>query len=86
MMPRLHDGDLVLIDITDTNIKSNKVYVIRERDDIRVKRLELRYDDALVIKSDNQSPEYSDQVVPKEYTDSIEVVGRVVHLVSGGGF
>lgn len=86
MMPRLHDDDKILVKTTCTNVKNNKVYAILYADELRVKRLELRYDGALLIKSDNPAPEYSDQVIPAQDIENIKIVGRVVHLVSGGGF
>ncbi len=86
MLPRLHDSDLILVDTHCTDIQSSKIYAIRYATELRVKRLEHRYDGALIIKSDNQSPEYSDEIVPAEDVENIEVVGRVVRLVSGGGF
>lgn len=86
MMPRLYDGDQILIKTTCTNIKNGKVYAFRYGNELKVKRLETRYDWALIINSDNPSPEYKQEIIPKSDLESIQIAGRVIKIVSGGGF
>ncbi len=86
MQPRLHNGDKVLVDTACTEIKDGKIYALSYGNQLKIKRLEMRYDEAMLIHSDNPSPEYTTEVVPPADLEHIKIVGRVVHLVAGGGF
>lgn len=83
MEPRIQDGDLLLINLKEREVKNGKVYAIRESSGDRVKRLFMRYDGALRIVSDNPSPEFVEEVVPANKLAHVDIIGRVVWI--GGG-
>jgi len=78
MYPNIKNGDVVMYDTTDTGpIISGKIYVVHYGDEGGlVKRLFVEPDQSIIIRSDNQSPEYSDRRVVAGSSDLI-VHGRV---------
>lgn len=83
MEPGIQDGDSLLVDLGQTDVVDGRVYVIRYRDELRVKRLFTRYDGALILRSDNHS-KYPDEPIPPEHLDGqVEVIGRVVWRAGG---
>ncbi|HSN80285.1 MAG TPA: S24 family peptidase [Rhodoferax sp.] len=72
----LHDGDVVLIDLGQTAIQDNNVYVITYGNELRVKRLSKRFDGGLFIRSDNKN--FPEELLSTEQAKSIKVVGRVL--------
>lgn len=77
MEPRIQDGDVLLIDVSDRDIKDGKAYALRNGE-LRVKRIFRRFDGKLTLKSDN--PLYPDEIAP---LDEITIIGRVAWV--GGG-
>jgi len=81
MKPGIHDGDLVMIDRRKTAIRSGKIYVFREGDSLRIKRLELVVGAAIILRSDNPD---QDRFPPEQRTGaamndiSHNIVGEVV--------
>ena len=57
MKPGIHDGDLVMIDRRKTAIRSGKIYVFRDGDSLRIKRLELVVGAAIILRSDSPDQE-----------------------------
>lgn len=78
MEPRVGDGDIVLINTAFEKINDNKIYAINYAGEAKIKRLVKRFDGSLVIRSDNQSPEYKDEVVPKEMLNNLKIIGQAV--------
>ena len=78
MGPRLQPGDIVLVDRSRTVVKDGKVYVIRNGDQLRIKRLFWRYDGELIIRSDNPDPIYRDEIVPKDVVENLYIIGEVI--------
>jgi phage repressor protein C with HTH and peptisase S24 domain len=77
MSPSINDGDMAMVDISDRQIRDNRIYVVRKGDELQVKRLFKRYDGSIEKRSDNRS--YDVEVVPKEVVGAqFEVIGRVV--------
>ena len=76
MEPHIHNGDLLLVDRTDTAFRNFGVYVIEVRDERLVKRVQRKFDGSLILISDNQvyQPEGIDAQLAKE----VHVLGRVV--------
>jgi len=72
MEPSIYDGDLVMIDRRKRHIRSGRIYVFREGDVLRIKRLELIPGAAIVVRSDN--PKH-----PPEHR-----VGQAMNAVSEG--
>lgn len=78
MAPYLNDGDVVLVDLSDTTIKSGDVYAIAVDGELRVKRLFRKYDGSIEIRSDNTSSLYLSETVTADSVEQLHVVGRVV--------
>jgi len=76
MAPTLREGDLVLVDLRETGARVDGVYVLREGQDLVVKRLQRRkLGAALTIHSDN--PAYPPIAISPA---AIKIVGRVVWM------
>jgi phage repressor protein C with HTH and peptisase S24 domain len=77
MNPTLADGDLILVNLREKDVRSGCVYLLRMEDELMVKRLENRPGGVLLIRSDN--PDYEDLPVRKNSGDAdVEVLGRMV--------
>lgn len=80
MEPRIQHGDLLLFNTQEREVKSGGVYVFKEQNTLRVKRLFKRYDGALRILSDNPAPEFAEEVVPADKLENLEIIGRVIWI------
>ena len=76
MEPGICDGDLLLIDTEDPQIKDFGVFVIEVRAERLVKRVQRKFDGSLILISDN--PLYQPEVIAAILAGEIKVVGRVV--------
>lgn len=78
MSPRINDGDDLLVDLDKTEIAAGRIYAVRCGNEVRVKRLFLRYNGDLTLSSDN--PEHPSETVPRGDLEAGEVIviGRVV--------
>jgi len=76
MEPYLTDGDLILIDTGVNRVSNNAVYVIQYGDSLLVKRIQLKGDDTVIVKSDN--PHYEPETFRGEAAERLRVVGRMV--------
>lgn len=83
MEPRIYDGDIVLIDISDTTPRSGRVYAIVYQDWVYLKRLIVRMDGTVEVRSDN--PNYPPEMVPRDDQDRLRIVGRCVWAGGDGG-
>lgn len=83
MEPRIYDGDIVLIDISDTTPRSGRVYAIVYQDWVYLKRLIVRMDGTVEVRSDN--PNYPPELVPRDDQDRLRIVGRCVWAGGDGG-
>ncbi|EJX5614654.1 LexA family transcriptional regulator [Vibrio parahaemolyticus] len=79
MEPLISDMAIVLIDTSDKRIVDGKIYVYKQEDILRVKRLEYSVN-GLIIKSIN--PEYADEKVTHQLFDSFCVIGRVLYCIN----
>lgn len=75
MMPRLIDGDKVLVDISDTNPKSGRAYVLLQGDELLVKYCQLLPDGLLRVSSAN--PDYPTYDIDLARNSGVSIVGRV---------
>jgi len=72
MIPTLLDSDMVLIDEADKDIRSGKLYAVGIGEELLIKRVFMKPDGAIVLKSDN--PEYPTwEVQPDEQP---RIIGR----------
>lgn len=77
MDPTLTDGDLILVNLREKDVRSGRIYLLRIGEELMVKRLETRPGGVLLIRSDNK--DYDDLPVNLEEVDGeIEIYGRMV--------
>lgn len=77
MSPTLADGDLIMINRRDKDVRTGYIYLLRMEDELMVKRLENRPGSILLIRSDNS--DYEDIAINKSEIDGqIEIFGRMV--------
>jgi hypothetical protein len=80
MEPYLNDGDVVLINTADKQVINNSIYAIRYNDELRIKRLFIRFDGYLIISSDNHM-KYRDEIAsPNDIENYISIIGKMVWL------
>lgn len=75
MWPTISDGDLLLVDESITTVIDDGIYIIVSQGAVRVKRLQMRRDGTLMLKSDNSV--YETEVVPANEINDIKVAARV---------
>jgi phage repressor protein C with HTH and peptisase S24 domain len=73
MAPTVHDGDLLLIEVSGYRFALDGIYAIIRPDGLAVKRLVKRIDGAVEVRSDN--PLYGLEVAPAE---AFKILGRVI--------
>ena len=76
MTPLLNDGDMIMVNTNEIDIRSGRVYLLRIDEELMVKRLETRPGGILLIRSDN--PNYEDIPVNMHEATDVEVFGRMV--------
>ena len=76
MSPSIREGDVLVVDTHDREVKDGKVYIVRYADALIIKRLFKRIN-GLLLRSDNTAA-VPDETLPPNKQDAIEVVGRVV--------
>lgn len=81
MEPIMHSGDLLLVSPKDQELISERIYIIRAFDELRVKKLIRKINGNIIIKSENERYG-SEEVSLQEWTDNnIEIVGRVINVI-----
>lgn len=81
MEPSLHNSDLILIDLRACELSVNGIYTIQHRGHLLVKRIQVKLDGTVIIKSDN--PAYEPEVLGPDEAGGLVVVGRVVWFGRG---
>jgi phage repressor protein C with HTH and peptisase S24 domain len=76
MLPRINDGDLLLIDTTERQFHSFGVYVLEVGGERLVKRVQRKVDGSLTLISDNAA--YETDHVPAADAANVRVIGRVL--------
>ncbi|HGF7156016.1 TPA: helix-turn-helix transcriptional regulator, partial [Vibrio mimicus] len=79
MEPAISDKGIVFIDTSDKSIVDGKIYVFKQEDVVRIKRLEYSVN-GLIIKSYNN--QYSDEKINKKDFDKFCVIGRVLYSIN----
>ena len=81
MEPALYNNDLILIDLRASELSVNGIYAIQHRGHLLVKRIQVKLDGTVIIKSDN--PAYEPEVLGPDEAGGLVVVGRVVWFGRG---
>ena len=76
MDPTIRDGDLLLVDTSARRIEGSRIYVLAIGGALMVKRIQLRLDGSVVVKSDNAI--YETEVVPADQAAALMVLGQVI--------
>lgn len=76
----IDDGATILINLEDSVLSRDGVYVIRFDGHLLAKRLQRSYDGSVFIKSDNKA--YNEIHVPADQVNNIDIVGRVAWYAS----
>jgi phage repressor protein C with HTH and peptisase S24 domain len=76
MTPTIRDGSIMLIDTSETTVRSFGIYVLEINGERLVKRVQRKHDASLVLISDNKT--YQPDVVPTTEATKVTVLGRVV--------
>ena len=74
----LIDGETIVIDTDISDVGASGIYVVQVGKNLLVKRLVLRMDGGLLVKSDNPGYAAGDEDYSAERAQSIQVVGRMV--------
>lgn len=79
MLPRLADGDAVLINRADTRIVDGKVYALVLGREAKIKTLRRGADGSLIVMSENADKRmYPDEVVAVDSIEDVYIIGRAV--------
>jgi phage repressor protein C with HTH and peptisase S24 domain len=77
MEPELYEGDIVLVDQSQTKIYAGAIYALGIEDTIMVKRLE-KLPNKLVLRSTN--PSYDPIYLDGDERDTVRIIGKVTWL------
>lgn len=83
MEERIHDGDALVVDTSQTNVVDGKVYALWYEGGERVKRLYRLPGGGLRIVSDNQK--YQPIELTAGTVAHVRIIGRIVHISGEGG-
>ncbi len=75
MEPTIRDGDMLIVDRSIDRVLDAGIYVVTVAGMVVVKRVQLRRDGTLLLRSD--SGRYDDEVIPPDELHSIIIEGRV---------
>lgn len=75
MEPTIRDGDLLLVDRSIDRVVNHGIYVLVYNGVVLVKRIQMRLDGSLVLKSDNDR--YNEETVPATDATELIIEGRV---------
>lgn len=76
MEPTLRAGDLLLIDRSSEGVTQDAIYAFATNGELRVKRMQLKIDGSVVIKSDNL--QYEAETLLVDQVGLLRIIGRVV--------
>lgn len=80
--PTINHGDQVLVDITCHSFIDDALYVIQQGENLRIKRIKLRLDGSIEVKSDNVK-DFSPEFYKPEEAAEFKVIGKVLPFKFG---
>lgn len=86
MEPMIFDGDQIIVDMSDVEIRPGKIYAFIFGGDLRVKKLIPLMSGGFLVKSTNS--QYVDETISKDDLSVayFRIVGRVIGRIGSGGF
>lgn len=75
MVPTISNGDMLLVDRMIDRVVDDGIYVVVVGGGVVVKRIQLRHNGSVVLKSDNAR--YDEQTIPADEVPQLVVEGRV---------
>lgn len=78
--PVIPAGSVVLVDVTDTEVKNEQFYVFNVDDDVLIKEMHLTFD-GYIAKSKNKIAGYDDIILTKEKISTLNIIGRAVRAL-----
>ncbi len=75
MNPTIRDGDMLLVDRTIDRVVNDGIYVVVAAGAVRVKRISIRQNGSVLLRSDNDR--YEAETIPSDEVPSLIVEGRV---------
>lgn len=85
MEPLLFDGDRVLVDLNDTEVRNGRVYALIQDRQLKVKRLYKLIDGSLIVHSDNSTSNPDVKIPKNESNLFFKIIGRVIDKSGDGG-
>lgn len=82
MTPSLQHGDQVLVDTACNRFIDDSIYAIQQGDVLRIKRIKLKLDGSIEVKSDNDRG-FGKEIYSKEEAELFTVFGRVLPFKFG---
>lgn len=83
MHPTLSHGDQVMVDTACSTFIDDAIYCIQQGEHLRFKRIKLKLDGSIVVKSDNEKEGYPAEVYSAAEAAQFHIVGRVIPLKFG---
>lgn len=83
MKPALTHGDQVLVDTACSHFLDDAIYAIQQGDLTRFKRVKLRLDGAIEVKSDNEKEGFKSESYTAEEAADFKIIGRVIPFKFG---
>ena len=78
MVPTIHDGDVLLLNMEYDRVSGDGIYVIRQDNQLIVKRLSVQVGGTIRVQSDNAA--YETQEISMEVSANLAIIGRVVWI------
>ncbi|OUR88306.1 peptidase [Gammaproteobacteria bacterium 42_54_T18] len=78
MEPTINNGNTILVNIEDKQLKDGSIFVLRFGEELYAKRLQKRFDGSVCLISDNK--EYDEQIVKPDELEQLEIIGKVVWI------
>ncbi len=76
MEPTIHNGNSLLVDLSNKKLTEGAIFVLRFGDDLYAKRLQKHFNGGVKLISDNK--EYDELVVSPQEIEQLQIVGKVV--------
>lgn len=78
MKPTLSHGDQVFVDISCTGFIDDAIYAVQQGELTRIKRIKLRFDGSIEVRSDNEKNGFNPETYNKLEAADFHVIGRVI--------